>query len=58
MLWNFDKFGIDELRIDKFEFDKLGLRANICFYKVKAIYPFITATLSDIFIFKIILCRQ
>ncbi len=28
------------------------------FYKVEAIYPFITATLSDINNFKIILCRQ
>ena len=35
-----------------------GVESNICFYKVEAIYPFITATLSDIIIFKYILCRQ
>jgi hypothetical protein len=32
-----------------------GVISNICFYKVEAIYPFITATLSDIIIFKTIL---
>jgi hypothetical protein len=35
-----------------------GVESNICFSKVEAIYPFITATLSDIIIFKTILCRQ
>jgi hypothetical protein len=35
-----------------------GVISNISFYKVEAFHPFIAATLSDIIIFKIILCWQ